>query len=84
MRTQKIAITVPKDLIAQLDSISQGMGLSRSRLVSDLLRNSLAAERAKKVQAAYNQVFADEKISNEQIETSRWFENAESGDGQEW
>jgi metal-responsive CopG/Arc/MetJ family transcriptional regulator len=84
MQTQKIAITVPKDIIAQLDSISQGRGLSRSRIISDLLRSSLAEERSKKLQDAYNRIFADKKIRDEQIETSRWFEKTESGDGQEW
>ncbi|MBW1759867.1 MAG: hypothetical protein JRI88_06090 [Deltaproteobacteria bacterium] len=84
MQTQKIAITVPKDLIAQLDLISRQKGMPRSRLISNLLRKSIAKERAENLKAAYDQVFSDESIKSEQLKTSQWFEKAESGDGQEW
>lgn len=84
MQTQKIAISVPKDLVAQLDSIGQRRGISRSRLISELLRSSLAEERSRQLRKEFDRVFADQKIRNEQIETSRWLEKAEPGGGEKW
>jgi metal-responsive CopG/Arc/MetJ family transcriptional regulator len=84
MNTQRIAITIPRDLVAVIDDLSRQKGVSRSRLISSMLREKVLSEKEKQVQQAYDRVFSDEFMIKEQLETSRWFEGAGSKEGQEW
>jgi metal-responsive CopG/Arc/MetJ family transcriptional regulator len=84
MNTQKVAITVPIDLLAIIDDISKEKGMSRSRFISTILREKVVQEKEKQIKAAYNRVFSDELILNEQIETASWLEGTGSKEGQEW
>ena len=38
MHTQKVAITIPKELVAMVDDISKKRGLSRSKFISMVIR----------------------------------------------
>ena len=84
MHTQKIAITIPMDLVATIDEISKGKGLSRSKYISLLLKETIAAEKQKQIREAYDRVFSDETIQQEQLNWTRWFKDADSDQGQEW
>ena len=84
MNTQRIAITIPSDLVAVIDDLSRQKGVSRSRLISSMLREKVLSEKEKQVKQAYDRVFSDEFMIKEQLETSRWFEGAGSKEGQEW
>ena len=84
MNTQRIAITIPSDLVAVIDDLSRQKGVSRSRLISSMLRDKVLSEKEKQVKQAYDRVFSDEFMIKEQLETSRWFEGAGSKEGQEW
>ena len=84
MNTQKIAITVPQDIVSIVDEISQQKGISRSRLISKILRERIEEEKGLAMQATYDLIFSDDKIRKEQIETSRWFDSGEKSEGQEW
>ena len=41
MNTQKIAISMPADLVAMIDTISKQKGMSRSRFISTVLHAEL-------------------------------------------
>ncbi len=84
MHTQKIAITMPKDLVATINEISKQKGLSRSKFISMILKEKIIAEKKKQVRAAYDSVFSDKSIQQEQLNWTRWFEEASSEEGQEW
>lgn len=84
MNTQKVAITMPIDLLAVIDDISKQKGMSRSRYISTILREKVLKEKEKRIKNTYNRVFSDELILKEQIETVSWLEGTGSKEGQEW
>jgi hypothetical protein len=84
MNTQKVAITMPTDLLTTIDEISKQKGLSRSRYISNILREKVLSEKEKQIKASYDRVFSDELILKEQLETASWFEGTGSKEGQEW
>lgn len=84
MSTQKVAITVPTELVSIIDDISKQEGISRSKLISNILMEKILNEKEKQIKAAYNRVFSDALILREQIDTAKWFEGAGSKKGQEW
>lgn len=84
MNTQKVAITIPEDLIKEIDLISKTKGLSRSRYIASALGDKVADEKRELLKQAYDRVFLDEDIQKEQLETAKWLEGAGSEGGQEW
>lgn len=72
MPTQKIAITVPEDLIGLIDDVSQARGVSRSSFISNVLREKLEDETNRQLKDAYNRVFDDEDLRQEQIVSTTW------------
>ena len=84
MSTQKIAITIPIGLIPIIDQISRQKGISRSKFVTNVLKEKVQEEQGRYLQDAYNRVFSKEEVRKEQLATAKWFEGAESKKGQEW
>jgi len=84
MNTQKVAISVPKDLIAIVDEISREKGMSRSSFISKVLREKVLDEKEQKLRDAYNRVFSDDLIRKEQLHTCEWFEQSGDDEGQGW
>jgi metal-responsive CopG/Arc/MetJ family transcriptional regulator len=84
MTTQKIAISMPEDLIKDIDLISKTKGLSRSRYIASALGAKVADAKKGLLKEAYDRVFSDEKIQREQTDAAKWFEGADSEGGQEW
>ena len=67
MNTKKVAMTIPEDLLGELDEMSRQRGVSRSRLISELLREKLVEVQNRSLRSAYDQVFSDEAICREQV-----------------
>ncbi|MBU0991243.1 MAG: ribbon-helix-helix domain-containing protein [Proteobacteria bacterium] len=84
MNTQKVALTMPKELVAIIDDISKKQGVSRSRFISSILYEKIVAEKKKMLKDAYDSVFSEEFIQNEQLDTTTWFERSGNKEGQEW
>ena len=84
MHTQKVAITIPKNILMMIDTIRQAKGVSRSKLIASMLEQKLAEEKAAYLKNAYDSVFGDDTVRDEQHATARWFENAGNEGGQEW
>jgi metal-responsive CopG/Arc/MetJ family transcriptional regulator len=84
MTTQKVAISMPEDLIKEIDLIRKNKGLSRSRYIAVALCAKVADEKREFLKQAYDSVFSDEKMQKEQRDTAEWFEGVGSGEGQEW
>ena len=84
MHTQKVAITIPKELVMMIDDISKKKGLSRSKFISTILRETLMSQRNRQIKDAYDQAFSDESLKKEQLTCTRWFEGLGTEEGQEW
>ncbi len=84
MNTQKVSLTISKELIGLIDSISKDLGISRSKYVSLALKEKIQEDQEKKIKESYDAVFSDESIRSEQIETAKWFDGQGSNKGQEW
>lgn len=84
MNTQKVAISMPEELMKDIDLISKTKGLSRSRYIASALGSKVADEKRRLLKEAYDRVFSDEKIQKEQIDTSKWLEGLGAEGGQEW
>ncbi len=84
MNTQKVAITIPKKLVAIVDAISKQQGISRSKYISTVLLEKIQQERDRNLKEAYDRVFSDESIRKEQLDTVKWFEALENNEGMEW
>jgi hypothetical protein len=84
MNTAKIAITIPKDIVAMIDTLSKQTGLSRSRYISNVLREKVMSEKERILKEKYDKVFSDDEIKKEQLNTAKWFEGNDVPEGQEW
>jgi metal-responsive CopG/Arc/MetJ family transcriptional regulator len=84
MNTQKIAITVPSDLLDIIDKKTEQRSMSRSKFISLLLREKLLEERDRQLKDQYDRVFSDSAICDEQLKTAMGFDGAGNREGQEW
>ncbi len=87
MNTQKVAITIPKDLISIIDEITKQQGISRSKYISTILLEKVRQEKDQNLKDAYDRVFSNESIRQEQLDTVKWFEaseNLQNDEGTEW
>ena len=84
MNTQKVAITIPTDLVIIIDDISKQLGLSRSKYISNVLREKVLSEKERQIKDSYNRIFSDDSIQKEQLQTAIWFEGTGNQGGQEW
>jgi hypothetical protein len=60
------------------------MGLSRSKYISNVLREKVLSEKERQIKDSFNRVFADDSIQKEQLETTIWFDGTGNQGGQEW
>jgi metal-responsive CopG/Arc/MetJ family transcriptional regulator len=84
MPTEKVAITIPSDLVAIIDGIRSKRGVSRSKFITLLLRQKILDEQAREIREAYDRVFSDDSIVKEQLNTATWLEGSGRDEGQEW
>ena len=84
MPTEKVAITIPSDLVAIIDGIRSKRGVSRSKFITLLLRQKILDEQAREIREAYDRVFSDDSIVKEQLDTAAWLEGSGRDEGQEW
>ena len=84
MNTKKIAITVPKDLIMTIDLLSLENGVSRSKFITDILKEKISKDENDRIKNAYDCVFSDETIAAEQLSVVKDFESSGKEEGQEW
>ena len=66
VNTRKVAMTIPEDLLREIDELSNQRGISRSRLISELLREKLIEEQNHTLRCAYDEVFSNDIVCREQ------------------
>lgn len=84
MNAHKVAITMPENLIKQVDILSSSQGLSRSRYIRLAIAEKIEKEKDRFLKDSYNRIFSDEAIQKEQLETAKCFDGVGSQGGQEW
>ena len=66
MVTRKVAITIPSEVLEMVDDISRKKQISRSRYISGILRERVTDELTREIKEAYDRVFADDAVKDEQ------------------
>jgi metal-responsive CopG/Arc/MetJ family transcriptional regulator len=61
MRTERITISIPSDLVSMIDDIRIRRGASRSKFITLLLREKIMDEQAREIREAYDRVFFAEE-----------------------
>lgn len=84
MTTMKVAISMPEELVREVDMVSKEKNLSRSGYITGLVKCAVRAERREKIKASYDKVFSDPEIITEQNEISLAYDRSGSDKGQEW
>jgi metal-responsive CopG/Arc/MetJ family transcriptional regulator len=80
MSSSKIAITVPEDVLAAVDSAAKERGESRSGFISRVLRTALRARRDAAITRQLNMLFMKEDLVAEQRRLTREMDAA----GTDW
>jgi hypothetical protein len=84
MAVKKIAISVPEDVVAAVDRAAEERGLTRSRFISDVLRQVAGVRTDAELSRKINEVFADPEIAREQRDTAERTLRARPDCGDEW
>lgn len=80
MASSKIAITVPEDVLSEVDAAARVGGETRSGFISRILRTAMKARRDAGITRRLNELFADENVVNEQERITREMDSA----GTDW
>jgi metal-responsive CopG/Arc/MetJ family transcriptional regulator len=70
MPLHKTAVTIPEDLLAEVDRAAQTRGESRSRYITRVLRAAVRARRDTDITRRLNELFAAEHVRDEQRRTA--------------
>ncbi|MFA6010857.1 MAG: hypothetical protein WC799_12805 [Desulfobacteraceae bacterium] len=73
MDTVRVTITIAKDLVTTIDQLSRQAQLSRSKYITNVLREKISQENEIMIKGKYNQVFSDDRIRKEQLDMLKWF-----------
>ena len=73
MNTDKIAISMPSDMLSVIDRIRTKRGVSRSKFITLLLREKLMDEQEREVREGYDRV-SDPAVAKEQLETAAFLD----------
>jgi metal-responsive CopG/Arc/MetJ family transcriptional regulator len=80
MAAKKFAISIPEEVMKQVDRAARARQMTRSHFIAEVLRRVAQARSDAEITRRLNEVFADETLAAEQRETARAFERAASPD----
>jgi len=80
----KIAISVPRDVMVEVDRAARERGVARSRFISDVLRLVAQARNDAEVTRRLDAVFADARVQSEQRDDAERYLTAGSRSGADW
>jgi metal-responsive CopG/Arc/MetJ family transcriptional regulator len=84
MVATKFAISVPEDVMSQIDRAARKRRVTRSRFISDVLRKVATARTDAEISRRVNELFSDPEIAAEQRTTAHAFQRASSSAGTRW
>ena len=71
MAVKKIAISIPEDVLDQVDQAAEDRGETRSGFIARLLRRAAAARSDAELRRRIDELFADPSVKKEQRAVSR-------------
>lgn len=71
MAVHKFALSIPRDVMAEVDGAARRRGVTRSRFISDVLRKVARARSDAEITRRLDEVFSDPAVAGEQRRTSR-------------
>jgi len=71
MSVHKFAISIPEDVMQQIDEAAELRGVTRSRFISDVLRKVARAKSDAEITRRLDAVFSAPDVAREQRRTSR-------------
>jgi hypothetical protein len=80
MRTLKIAVTVPEDVVEAVDAAAREKGMSRSGLISRVLRTAMKAKSDAEVTRKLDEIFTDPDAAADQLRIANELDRA----GTDW
>lgn len=84
MTVTKFAISVPEEVMKEVDRAAAARGVTRSRFISDVLRKAARARTDAEITRQLDELFSDESLAAEQREAAEAFGDAGSDVGPEW
>jgi metal-responsive CopG/Arc/MetJ family transcriptional regulator len=73
---KKFAISVPPDVMRQVDRAARARGWTRSRFIASVLRVAAQKLTDAEIARAVDELFSDPELAAEQSETARAFQRA--------
>ena len=71
MAVRKIAISVPEEVLAEVDQAAAERGENRSRFITQMLTLLARARTDREISRRVNEVFANPEVAKEQVQTAR-------------
>lgn len=71
MAVRKIAISVPENVLAQVDAAAAERGENRSRFITQMLKLVAQARNDREISRRVDAVFADPEVARAQVKTAR-------------
>ena len=84
MAARKFAISVPEEVMRQVDQAAAHRGVTRSRFIGDVLRRVAGARSDEEITHRINRVFADPALAREQRDTASALHSISHGQGAKW
>ena len=84
MAARKFAISIPDDVMTQVDQAARRRGVTRSRFIAQVLSHVASARRDAEISHAVDAFFSDPVIAREQVATTRAFQKVAAHAGTEW
>jgi len=84
MPVKKFAISVPVEVMDQVDLAAAERGVSRSRFISDMLRRIARARTDAAITRQLDEVFGDPAVAREQQAVARAWLRARKDEGTQW
>lgn len=84
MPARKFAISIPEDVMKQVDRAAASRGVTRSRFIAEVLRRAAQARSDAEITRQLDRVFADTAMSREQRRRARALQSAKPRAGTEW
>ena len=84
MAARKFAISIPTDVMNRVDRAARRRGVTRSRIISQVLSHVARAGRDAEISNAVEIFFSDPEMAREQAATARAFNKVAARAGTEW
>ena len=84
MAAKKLAISVPEEVIREVDHAAKRRGMTRSGFITDVLSQVARARTDAEIARRVNNLFSDAEIAREQTDTARRFRRIAPQRGAEW